>query len=349
MTTCGETCELVPAAPRKNRSVLAKAKLAMAASSSTTTTGGHYMFLVALSLLSFAAYGQLSEQFYAAKCPSLDQIIKAEVDRTLSVDRRMGASLLRLFFHDCFVQGCDASVLLDDDAAKSITSEKTAGPNDKSLRGFDVIDRIKDQVEAACGVPGARVGVVSCADILALVTKQAVIYLAGQPGWAGWSLLLGRRDSTTANKDEANTVLPSPNSELPTLIEAFKNKNFTGRELVALSGAHTIGVAQCGNVDETQRQKCIDANNNNTFPLDDETPVDFDKGYYDNLLRDKGLLHSDRVLVDSNDLKLLVLQYARRKDLFFKDFANAMEKMSLMSVLTGTNGEIRLNCSRVNY
>ena len=99
-----ETCELVPAAPRKNRSVLAKAKLAMAASSSTTTTGGHYMFLVALSLLSFAAYGQLSEQFYAAKCPSLDQIIKAEVDRTLSVDRRMGASLLRLFFHDCFVQ-----------------------------------------------------------------------------------------------------------------------------------------------------------------------------------------------------------------------------------------------------
>jgi len=53
--------------------------------------------------------------------------------------------------------------------------------------------------------------------------------------------------------------------------------------------------------------------------------------------------------VDSNDLKLLVLQYARRKDLFFKDFANAMEKMSLMSVLTGTNGEIRLNCSRVNY
>jgi peroxidase len=79
--------------------------------SSTATAGGrHYFLLVAFSLLSSAAYGQLSQEYYASNCPSLDQIIKAEVDRTLFTDqppaggRRMGASLLRLFFHDCFVQ-----------------------------------------------------------------------------------------------------------------------------------------------------------------------------------------------------------------------------------------------------
>jgi peroxidase len=71
----------------------------------SSTTGGHYFFLVALSLLSSAAYGQLSEQYYSTKCPSLDQIIETEVRSTLVTDgRRMGASLLRLFFHDCFIQ-----------------------------------------------------------------------------------------------------------------------------------------------------------------------------------------------------------------------------------------------------
>lgn len=65
------------------------------------------------------------------------------------------------------LQGCDASVLLDD--TPSFTGEKTAGANINSLRGFDVIDDIKTLVEAACP------GVVSCADILALAARDAVI------------------------------------------------------------------------------------------------------------------------------------------------------------------------------
>jgi peroxidase len=159
----------------------------------------------------------------------------------------------------------------------------------------------------------------------------------------------------TANKAEANTVLPSSNSELPTLIEAFKNKSFTDRELVALSRALTIGLGQCGNVDESQQQRyvCSDANNNNVLlRLDEQTHEKFDNLYYENLLlpNNGGLLHSDRVLVDRPDLKVLVVQYASNKNnnLFFQDFANAMKKMSEMGVLTGANGEIRRNCSRVN-
>lgn len=61
-----------------------------------------------------------------------------------------------------YEQGCDGSVLLNGSR-----SEKTAIPN-QSLRGFQVIDGVKAVVEKACP------GVVSCADILALVARDAV-------------------------------------------------------------------------------------------------------------------------------------------------------------------------------
>jgi peroxidase len=64
------------------------------------------------------------------------------------------------------MQGCDASILLDD--TESFTGEKNAGPNANSVRGYDVIDTIKTQVEAACSAT------VSCADIVALAARDGV-------------------------------------------------------------------------------------------------------------------------------------------------------------------------------
>lgn len=64
------------------------------------------------------------------------------------------------------MQGCDASVLLDD--ADGIVSEKNAVPNKNSLRGFEVIDFIKALLEEACPLT------VSCADILAIAARDAV-------------------------------------------------------------------------------------------------------------------------------------------------------------------------------
>ena len=63
-----------------------------------------------------------------------------------------------------YVQGCDASVLADFPGG-----EKQSVHNANSLRGFGVIDSIKQQLEAVCP------DVVSCSDILALVAREAVV------------------------------------------------------------------------------------------------------------------------------------------------------------------------------
>ena len=64
-------------------------------------------------------------------------------------------------------QGCDGSLLLDDDLPE-IQSEKHVPANDKSARGFEVVDDIKSALEKACP------GMISCADILALVAEISI-------------------------------------------------------------------------------------------------------------------------------------------------------------------------------
>lgn len=71
--------------------------------------------------------------------------------------------------HACvMVQGCDGSILLD--SSPQFVSEKFAVPNNNSVRGFEVVDRIKSAVDEACGAP-----VVSCADILAVAARDSVV------------------------------------------------------------------------------------------------------------------------------------------------------------------------------
>nr|GMD02143.1 Peroxidase 67 [Ipomoea batatas] len=110
---------------------------------------------------------QLSPGFYSKSCPKLFQTVNSVVQSAIQKEARMGASLLRLFFHDCFVNGCDGSVLLDD--TSSFTGEKRAEPNFQSARGFEVIDQIKSDVEKVCP------GVVSCADILAIASRDSTV------------------------------------------------------------------------------------------------------------------------------------------------------------------------------
>jgi peroxidase len=49
------------------------------------------------------ASAQLSPSFYDKSCPGAFQAVRSAVFAAVLKEHRMGASLLRLHFHDCFV------------------------------------------------------------------------------------------------------------------------------------------------------------------------------------------------------------------------------------------------------
>ncbi|CAL9763998.1 unnamed protein product [Musa acuminata subsp. burmannicoides] len=297
------------------------------------------------------AQAQLSPAFYATTCPNLQGVIRSVMTQAVGRDPRMGASILRLFFHDCFVNGCDASVLLDD--TPTMIGEKNAMGNANSLRGYEVIDAIKSRVEAACR------STVSCADILALAARDAVTLLGGP----SWTVPLGRRDARTANMAAANANLPPASDSIGNLVARFASKGLSLRDLTALSGAHTVGAARCSsfrphvyrdtNVDPGfamfRRRICpASGGDSNLSPLDPTSPNRFDVSYYRDLMARRGLLHSDQELFNGGPADNLVRLYSSNGGAFNRDFAAAMVKMGDIGPLTGSAGEIRLNCRRAN-
>ncbi|CAI0405085.1 unnamed protein product [Linum tenue] len=264
------------------------------------------LLAAAAATLAAATGGKLSPAYYSTTCPKALAIVQAGVVAAIQKETRIGASLLRLHFHDCFVNGCEASILLDETA--SIATEKTAVPN-QSVRGYDVIDDIKAELEEACP------GVVSCADILTLAARDSVVYLGGP----SWEVDLGRKDSLTAGRAAVNTSIPPPTFNLTALAESLQ-------QICPRSGSDGV-----------------------LAPLDLKTPTHFDNCYYRNLLRKQGLLHSDQELFSGNsEANSIVRTYVNQPSVFFKDFVQGMIKMGNIKLLTGSQGEVRTDCRKVN-
>ncbi|CAM0872164.1 unnamed protein product [Alopecurus aequalis] len=310
---------------------------------------------VVLVCLGAAASGELSDDFYDDSCPNLDSIVQARVSAAMKAEARMGASLLRLHFHDCFVNGCDGSILLDGP-----DSEKLAIPNLNSVRGYEVIDAIKADLEKACP------GIVSCADVVAYAAK----YGSGGPDY---DVLLGRKDGLVANQSGALSNLPSPFDSISVITQRFKDVGLNTQDVVVLSGAHTIGRSGCvlfssrlanfsatSSVDPTLdsslasslQQLCQGGDGNQTAALDAGSADAFDNHYYKNLLTKKGLLSSDQGLFSSPDgvnaTKALVQAYSYNSQRFFCDFGDSMVKMGNIAPPTGSAGQIRKKCRAAN-
>ncbi|KAF8411602.1 hypothetical protein HHK36_004159 [Tetracentron sinense] len=293
----------------------------------------------------------LSWTFYKTKCPKLESIVRKHLRKVFHEDIGQAAGLLRLHFHDCFVQGCDGSVLLDGSA--SGPSEKDAPPN-LSLRAeaFEIINDLRELVHNECG------RVVSCADLTAIAARDSV-HLSGGPDY---DVPLGRRDGLTfATRDATVANLPAPTSNASVLITSLATKNLDATDLVALSGGHTIGIGHCASfierlyptqdptMDETfaedLKETCPTENSNSTTVLDTRTPNKFDNKYYVDLVNRQGLFTSDQDLYTDGRTRPIVESFANNQKLFFENFVYSMVKMGQLSLLTGKHGEVRANCS----
>ncbi|RRT72633.1 hypothetical protein B296_00033791 [Ensete ventricosum] len=249
------------------------------------------MFFTIFFVVMLQAQGQLTPDFYDAVCPQALPTIRTVVEAAVALQPRLGASLVRMHFHDCFVN----------------------------------------------------------------------------LGGGSYEVLLGRRDATTASKDDANADIPTPFSGLPDLLAKFQSHGLAVEDLVVLSGAHTLGYARCAlfrdrlynetsTIDSDfasalQAQCPRTGGDDELSPLDETSPAVFDVGYYRGLLQNKGLLHSDQQLLGgdgSGDTDALVQHYSENPGEFMADFGAAMIKLGSISPLTGSDGEIRENCRVAN-
>ncbi|KAG6553253.1 hypothetical protein Mapa_004987 [Marchantia paleacea] len=299
---------------------------------------------------------QLSETFYSTSCPQALALVKAKVGEFITADRGIAGGFLRLHFHDCFVRGCDGSVLLD---STNKTAEKDSAPNLGSIRGLSQIDEVKAVLEAACP------GIVSCADIITLVARDATVAIGGP----NWSVPLGRRDGLVSSKDEALASLPSPSDNFGQLVRNFAGVGLSVQDLVMLTGGHTIGRSHCApvlrrlynftgvinstdpSIDPTFAKslilQCPQNKASNVISMD-TTNGTFDSVFFNDLLANRGVFTSDATLL-SNPFSLAIVNASAQTPSFFLiNFAAAMVRMGNISVLTGSAGEVRRNCSRTN-
>ena len=124
------------------------------------------------------------------------------------------------------------------------------------------------------------------------------------------SLRLGRRDT----QEEGNyDMIPNEDMGITALLARFKEMGFSTREFIALSGAHTIG-------------------KNNGRPFTEDL-FEFNNSYFKVLVagkirKDLALLKSDWALMEDEECKSIVQEYAQDNDKFLEDFQAVYIKMS---------------------
>ncbi|CAN6289335.1 unnamed protein product [Urochloa humidicola] len=332
----------------------------------TAATSSKMPILAALTLLLLVVacqaspYYPLELGYYRYKCPQAEAIVKAVMEKAIAQNPGNGAAVIRMLFHDCFVEGCDASILLDP-TPFSPTPEKLSPPNNPSLRGFELIDAIKDALESAC--PGA----VSCADVIAFAARDASVILShGKLGY--FDMPAGRLDGTFSNASEPLKFLAPPTSNLSDLISSFAAKGMSAEDLVVLSGAHTVGRAHCSSFVPDRlavpsdinpglagvlRGRCpanpTSGGDDPTVMQDVVTPDEMDKQYYDNVLSHTVLFTSDAALLTSPETAKMVVENAKIPGWWEGRFEKAMVKMASIGVKTGYQGQVRKNCRAINY
>lgn len=252
------------------------------------------------------------------------------------------------------MQGCDASILLDVTPSQEAV-EKKALQNGPLVRGYEVVDDIKLQLEAACP------GVVSCADLLAFATRDSFVYT----GVGHYDVAGGRRDGLASLATNAERDLPMPEFTAEQNIQLFERKGMTLEELVLLIGAHSIGSAHCsvisGRFHDEAKAKDIDRGywlkmqtlticqtDDQDVPFDPSSQHKMDSRFYKELLTKKSLIESDQNLANEPRSHGIMTKMVGDQAGWLAKFAAAMQKLGETEVLVGDQGEVRKQCRHVN-
>lgn len=319
------------------------------------------VLLLAVSTTAPSADAHVVIGAYNKTCPQAEDVVLKEMTAIVAKSPDLAGAVLRLFSVDCFVGGCEGSILLDSTAGN--TAEKDAALN-QGVRGYEVVDAIKARLDAACP------GVVSCADTLALAARDSVRLTKGP----FIPLPTGRRDGNRSVAADVALNSPPPDANITDIIALFAKKfNLTAKDVAVLSGAHTIGKARCSTVSPrlynfggqngasdptldanytaTLRGQCKPGDNATLVYLDPPTPTTFDADYYTLVAGNKGLLSTDAALLLDTTTSAYVARQANATapaTEFFADFTTSFVAMSKLGALTHHNGEIRQVCSKVN-
>ncbi|PIN12911.1 Peroxidase [Handroanthus impetiginosus] len=188
-----------------------------------------------------------------------------------------------------------------------------------------------------------------------------------QSGGPNWKVKLGRKDSLTASQEASNNIMPSPRANATYLINLFSNFNLSVKDLVALSGSHSIGKARCFSIvfrlynqsgtgrpdpaiEPKYREKLdelcpLGGDEEVTGDLD-ATPENFDNQYYKDLVMGRGFLNSDQTLFTFPETRKYVKMFSKNQSKFFRAFVEGMIKLG--DLQSGMPGEVRRNCRVVN-
>ncbi|XP_073018731.1 peroxidase 51-like [Primulina eburnea] len=314
-------------------------------------------------LFSSSTSAQLRQNFYANICPDVENIVRRAVTTKFGQTFVTVPATIRLLFHDCFISGCDASVIVASTPGN--TAEKDH-PDNLSLAGdgFDTVIKAKAAVDAVASCTNK----VSCADILVMAARD-VIALAGGPSYA---VELGRLDGLISTAASVEGNLPQPTFNLNQLNAMFARRGLNQTDMIALSACHTLGFSHCNRfanriynfsssnpVDPTLnrqyatqlQQMCPrDVDPQVAIDMDPTTPRIFDNAYFKNLQNGRGLFTSDQSLFTDTRSRPIVDAWASNPQLFNARFVEAMTKLGRVGARTGGsgNGNIRIDCGIFN-
>ncbi|XP_059439078.1 L-ascorbate peroxidase 3-like [Corylus avellana] len=251
------------------------------------------------------------------EAPVVDAVYLREIDKTrrdlraLISSKSCAAIMLRLAWHD---------------AGTYDATRKTGGPNgsirtEKELKhganaGLEIAVRLCEKVKA-------KHPKITYADLYQLAGIVAVEVTGGP----SIDFVPGRKDSLESDEEGR---IPDARQGAQHLRDVFYRMGLSDKDIVALSGGHTLGKAH------------KERSGFESLPWTTD-PLKFDNSYFVELMKkgdSEGLLKlpTDKSLVEDPKFRPYVELYAKDEDAFFTDYAASHKKLSELGFTRPSSG-----------